>query len=395
MIAIYLSREITRLLLLFGRYSNRYIERITGCTHQTVGNIRRKLAELGITNWPEVENLTDDELKALLYPNLKNSASEKIKPDLEYVSEQLKLKGKRRKNRKMCHDEYVLMYGKRRTYSYSRFCRLLKRYLASQHVVMKQYYEPGEVLFIDFTGTRVKCIVRGKEKYLNVFVGCLGHSKMLFAMATPDMTSSSWIRGLNQALNYLGGVPEVIQFDNAKAMVIKPSRLALLNDNARAFAQYYGCICDTSRVATPTDNALAKNAAKIMTLKVLVRMNQDMQFFSEKEVNAYLLQAVEKLNRESLQKRPESRYELFEKAEKSVLKPLPIKSFQPFVVQKQVKVPTTYLLPYQEHEYSVPYALVGKEVIVRVTNTDFQVYFNGKNVARHPLKDSVGFTRLT
>lgn len=396
MIAFYMLREVVRLLLLFSEYSNRYIEKVTCCTHQTVGIIRHKLIELDIKEWPDIVNLTDDELKSVFYPNLKFRNRETKAPlDLEEIIRQLTYKGKRRKSKIMCIREYRLKHGKDNAYSIPRCYQLINQHLKSHHVVMKQFYHSGECLFIDYAGTKLKYRVRGKDKLLSVFVGCLGYSKKTFAFATEDMTSKSWILGLTKALEYFGGVPEVIQFDNAKAMVIKPSRLALLNDNARALAQYYGCICDTSRVATPTDNANAENAVKIVTQKILVMMNQDLQFFSLKEVNEYLLQAINKLNEAPFQKQPNSRNILFEEDEKQALLPLPTIPFKPFVVQKKVKVPSTYLIPYQGYEYSVPYTLVGKEVMIRVTETEFQAFHNGGRVATHVLSEKLnGFTRL-
>ncbi|NQY88691.1 MAG: hypothetical protein HRT51_13275 [Colwellia sp.] len=84
-------------------------------------------------------------------------------------------------------------------------------------------------------------------------------------------------------------------------------------------------------------------------------------------MNSHLLQHVEELNAQPFQKRPESRNQLFVAEENVALNPLPDLPLTPFVMQKQIKFPSTYLLPYQGHEYSVPYTLVGKTVTLRVT----------------------------
>ena len=393
MIALFMSREVARIILLFSDYSDRYIEKITLCTHQTIGKIRWKVIELGV-EWKDLESLTDTEFRALLYPKVNRRLLEKVLPDFVYIFSELNKKGKRRKSLKVLHDEYRLRYG-RLAYKRSRFNELVRENLASRHVCMKQLYQPGEVLFIDYAGTKLKYTVRGKEKYLNVFVGCLGYSKKLFAFATPDTTSKSWILSLVKALAYFGGVPEVIQFDNAKAMVTKAKRMALLNDNARCFGQHYDCMCDTSRVSTPTDNPNAEAAVKFITQRILVVMNSDFCFFSLAEVNEHLIRDVEKLNVHPFQKRPESRNELFDLEEKAVLKPLPVLPLIPFIVQKIMKVPTTYLIPYKGYEYSVPYTLVGKEITVRITENGFLALFDGKVVAEHVLSEiTPGFTRL-
>jgi len=395
MISLNLSREITRILLCFDNYSDRCIERLTNCSHQTFGRLRHKIRTLGITDWSNIHSLSDDEFKALLYPKLSNRQTDKILPDCEEEAKQLRLKSKRRKTRIMRYREYRLKYGKENTYGYARYCEILNEYLKSQHVVMKQVYLPGEIMFIDFAGTKLKFQVRGKEKYLSVFVACLGYSRKLFALATKDQTSNSWMRGIIAAFEYFGGATEVVLFDNAKANVIKPSRLAILNDNARALSQHYGNICDTSRVATPSDNPLAENSVKIFTMKVFTTANQDLQFFSESEVNRFLFEQIEEINATPFQKRPESRSLLFEQVERQALKYLPTTPFKSFHIQKSVKVPSTYLIPYKGYEYSVPYTLVGKMVTVRISNYDIEVFHNGKMVAQHMLSNKdQGFTRL-
>lgn len=392
MIALFMAREVARIALMFSGYSDRYIEKITLCTHQTIGRIRGKLLELNV-EWQDIQHLTDSEFQALLYPKVKQRVSQKIFPDFDEIYRELNKKGKRRKSLRVLHDEHRLKYGKL-SYKRSRFNELVREHLAARHVCMKQLYQPGEVLFIDYAGTRLKYSVRGKEVYLNVFVGCLGYSKKLFAFATPDMTSKSWILSLTKALEHYGGVPEVVQFDNAKAMVTKAARIALLNDNARVFAQHYGCICDTSRVATPTDNPNAEAAVKFITQRILVVMNSDLSFFSLHEVNTHLLAEVEQLNSQPFQKRPESRNQLFE-TEMTKLKVLPSLALTPFVMQKTMKVPSTYLIPYQGYEYSVPYTLVGKEITVRITDYELLAYFNGGLVINHKLSNlSSGFIRL-
>jgi hypothetical protein len=215
----------------------------------------------------------------------------------------------------------------------------------------------------------------------------------MFAFSTPDATAKSWILGLMKACQDYDGVPDVIQFDNAKAMVTKASRIALLNKNAIAFANHYGCLCDTSRVATPTDNANAESSVKFITSRILVSMNCDFQFFSIAEVNAHLQGEVAKLNAAPFQKRPESRDQLFEE-ERPALKLLPTQPFKPFVVQKPMKVPKTYVLSHKGHEYSVPYTLNGKVVMVSITDDEFIVYHKGKVVVEHVLSDESSGTTI-
>ena len=393
MLAITKVREMSRLVLLFGSYSNRKLESMCDYSHQRIGEQRQKLTALNVT-WPDIKSSSDNELKSLFYPKLIHRMTKKIEPDYDVIYQEVIKKGKHKKTLAVLCFQYREKYGIK-AYKESRFYELVRNNLKTRNVFMKQLFLPGEVLFIDYAGTRIKYRVRGKEKYLYVFVTCLGFSKKLFAFATKDTTSKSWILGLTKALENYGGVTEVIQFDNAKAMVTKAALIAILNDNAKSFARHYGCICDTSRVGTPTDNPNAESAVKFISQRVLEPMNKDFSFFSQVEANQHLEQEVEKLNDAHFQKQPYSRNTLFDSKEKAYINGLPSIPYQSFILQKEIKVPSTYLIPYKGHEYSVPYTLAHKEIVIRITEDKFLAYDTIKLVAEHELSfETSGFTRI-
>ncbi|MEL4287458.1 IS21 family transposase [Shewanella xiamenensis] len=393
MIATMTLRSILWHLLFYDEYSNRYIAKVTRSSHATVGALRHKLGSLRLS-WHDIESLTDQKLAKHFYPKVWHRDSSKVEPDYAEIERQLALPRKQRKTLAVLYIEHRIKYGlraHRKTMFYTR----VRQYIRHSKVCMKQYYMPGEIMFIDFLGIKARYQQQGKIVLVPVFVACLGHSKMLFCVATPDMTSSSWILAIVAAFEYFGGVPEVLQFDNAKAMVTTPGLLALLHDNARALSEHYGCICDTSRVGTPTDNSNAENGAKIVTQQLLAPMNQDLTLFSLKEVNAQLRSDIERLNQQPLQKRNISRQQLFAEQEQRALKRLPALPYTPFVESKMILVPATYLIPYQGHEYSVPYQLVGKQVLIRVTPTHLWIYHENQRVAEHErVMEPGGFTRL-
>lgn len=387
MIAMATLREVIRLLLLFSDYSDRKIERITRCTHQTIGKLRKKLSTK-VLSAEQFKNLNDDELASLFYPKLNNISTDKVQPDLKGIYQEVTKSGKHKKSLIVMYLEYRIKYGIK-AYGKTRFFELVRKYLKSHRVVMKQFYLPGEVLFIDYAGSRVDYTVNGKIKMLYVFVACLGFSKKLFAFATKDMTSNSWLQGLEQALRYYGGVPEVITFDNAKAMVTKSGRQAVLNDNASSFARHYQCICDTSRVGTPTDNANAESSVKFITQRVLVPMKRDLTFFNQTEVNQHLQEKIEQLNNKKFDKLTVSRNDLFEQKEQAQLALLPITPYKTFHTRRALHVPANYLILHDDHYYSVPYHLVHKKVVIEVTDKTLEVFYQSQLVAQHLLSDKI------
>ena len=396
MIAMTIQREVIRLLLLFSNYSDRKIERIAKCSHQSIGRIRKKTKVFQLTI-EQLNSLSDNELRVLLYPKISKANADKVLPESELKSiyQEITKTGRQKKSLIVLYLLYRIKYGDK-AYSKTRFFELVREYLKSHRVVMKQFYLPGEVLFIDYAGTRLSYSINGKEIWLYVFVTCLGFSKKLFTFATKDMTSKSWLQGLEAAMQYYGGVPEVITFDNAKAMVIKAGVIANLNDNAAAFAKHYQCICDTSRVGTPTDNGNAESGVKFITQRILVPMRRDLSFFSQVEVNAHLLEQVELLNSQPFEKLTVSRNDLFNQKECTALRTLPTSLYKPFNTRRVIKVPANYLILHDNHFYSVPYSLAHKKVVVEVTDNQLRVFHQSLLVAEHLLSQEVmGCTQLT
>lgn len=74
---------------------------------------------------------------------------------------------------------------------------------------------PGKQLQIDFTTIR-----RGKQK-LKAFVATLGFSRASYVCFSQYERQNDWLNGIKQALNYFGGVPQELLFDNAKCLMIE------------------------------------------------------------------------------------------------------------------------------------------------------------------------------
>ncbi len=80
-----------------------------------------------------------------------------------------------------------------------------------------QRFEPpaGKQLQVDFTTLR-----RGKKK-LKAFVATLGYSRATYVLFSQYERQEDWLRGIEAALDYFGGVPQQILFDNAKCLMIE------------------------------------------------------------------------------------------------------------------------------------------------------------------------------
>ncbi len=74
---------------------------------------------------------------------------------------------------------------------------------------------PGQQMQVDFTTIR-----RGRSK-LKAFVATLGYSRASFVRFSSHERQEDWLTGIEAALQYFGGVPKEILFDNAKCIMIE------------------------------------------------------------------------------------------------------------------------------------------------------------------------------
>jgi len=75
--------------------------------------------------------------------------------------------------------------------------------------------DPGVQLQVDFTTIR-----RGRDS-LKAFVATLGYSRASYVRFSKTEKQADWLEGIREALEYFGGVPKELLFDNAKCIMIQ------------------------------------------------------------------------------------------------------------------------------------------------------------------------------
>lgn len=100
-------------------------------------------------------------------------------------------------------------------------------------------HRAGEKLFIDFAGPTIK-LNNGTRAH--IYVAALGASSYTFAYATPRETMADWLGATAKALDFFGGVPQLIVPDNPKAMISQADRYEpQMSATVQDFARHYGC----------------------------------------------------------------------------------------------------------------------------------------------------------
>ena len=96
--------------------------------------------------------------------------------------------------------------------------------------------------------------VTNKVRRVWAFIMVLAFSRMMFVRPVITMDEAAWVECHVEAFSYFQGVVARVTPDNLKTGVVKPDLYdPLINKAFGELAQYYGCLIDPARVASPTD----------------------------------------------------------------------------------------------------------------------------------------------
>jgi transposase len=99
-------------------------------------------------------------------------------------------------------------------------------------------------------------------------------------------------------------------------------------------------------------------------------------------LNQQIGQLLTQLNIRPFKKLPGCRQSLFESLDRPALKPLPREPYQ-YAEWKKVRVHIDYHVEVDGHYYSVPHALVKRQLDARVTAHTIECFYKGNRVASH------------
>jgi hypothetical protein len=132
------------------------------------------------------------------------------------------------------------------------------------------------------------------------------------------------------------------------------------------FARHYGCSILPARPQRPQDKAKVESAVQVVERWIMMRLRHQ-RFETVDEVNAAIAPLLEYLNTRPFQKLPGNRATAFAQLDAPALQPLPAQSWE-LAVFKSVRVHIDQHVEFEGHRYSVPTALVGQVLELRVTS---------------------------
>lgn len=241
-----------------------------------------------------------------------------------------------------------------------RFVRKLEGVLALPFRRME--VEPGTELQVDFGQGAWVVDEQGKRKRPHLFRAVLGHSRKGYSEAAWRQTTEAFIRCLENAFRYLGGVTATVVIDNLKAGVLRADWFdPELNPKLEEFARHYGT------VILPCKPKMARHKGKV---EAGVKYGQNnalkgRRFASLAAQNQFLAEWENNVADQRIHGTTKAQVKkIFLEVEKPRLLPLPASLFPVFEEAPRTVHQDGYI-ELQKAYYSVPPEYVGRKVWAR------------------------------
>lgn len=241
-------RELLRLKYEAG-FPQRAIAQACGVGLGTVTAYLQRATAAGLS-WPLPADLDDTALEARLFQRAA-LVPDRAVPAWAEIHHELKKAGV----------TLALLWQEYRTahpegYAYSQFCARYRQWRRALKPSMRQVHRAGEKLFVDFSGKRPHLVdpMTGEEIPVELFVGALGASGLIYAEATPSQEMSAWVGGHVHMLAYFHGSPAIWVPDNLKSGVtLAHPYEPKINRTYAELAMHYGAVVIPARGAHPKD----------------------------------------------------------------------------------------------------------------------------------------------
>ena len=245
-------REILRLTSL--KYTQVEIAQSLRCSRNTIREVVKLATEKDIS-WPLNEELTNQRLQEILYPERFDKAQVYKEPDYSYIHNELAKKGV---NLRLLHSEYIAECETvgRVPYHYTQFCANYRSWAKKSKATMRIRHKPGDSMEVDWAGGTLPITdpVTGEVDHAYLFVSVLPCSCYVYAELCVDMKLNNWLMCHVHSYEYFDGVPRLLIPDNLKTGVTKNTRLdTILNRSYLELADHYGTAVVPTRVKAPKD----------------------------------------------------------------------------------------------------------------------------------------------
>jgi transposase len=262
---------------------------------------------------------------------------------------------------------------------------LLRRYLrqirpARGRVYQEVHYQPAQAMQVDW-GECGRVQVGATMRKVSVFVAVLCHSRMLYIEFTLSQRKAEFYRGLVNALNFFGGSPRNLIFDNLKAAVLNGSgRSACLHPEFLALCGYFCLQPLACARRDPESKGVVEASVRYIKHNALAGRADELTRFEDYLALApYWRDQVANVRlHETTHERPIERLA----QERALLRPLPAIPFDSDEVVPAVVSPLARIA-FDGNRYSTPPQFARRPLTVRANRDELRLLHEGQVVAQH------------
>ena len=249
-------------------------------------------------------------------------------------------------------------------------------------------FAPGQEMQHDTSPHRA--VIGVAEQRIETASLVLAYSRLLFFQASPTFTRFDCKVFLTDALEYLGGAAATCMIDNTHVVVAAGTGARMVPaPEMAAFAERFGFVFRAHEKGDANRSARVERPFHFIEHNFLVGRT----FTDLADLNAQARAFCDKVNATPKRHLHASPRELFA-AERAHLRPLPLFVPEVYALHHRL-VDVEGYLNVHSHRYSVPYALIGRQLEVRETKDRIDVYHGPRLVASHATVRSRTFTRVT
>lgn len=250
------------------------------------------------------------------------------------------------------------------TASYSSVQRFVRKAIVASPLPFRRMEcGPGEEAQVDFgQGALTARPDRSQRRKPHLFRIVLSCSRKAYSEVVWRQTTEEFIRCLENAFRFFGGVPKTLVLDNLRAAVSSADWFdPTLNPKFEAFCRHYGVVALPTKPRTPRHKGKVEagvkyaqeNAVKGREFDDLAAQNRFLLAWEENVADL----RIHGTTRQQVKK-------VFEEVEKPGLLPLPVETF-PFFHEAERQVHSDGHVAVEKAFYSVPPEFVGRAVWAR------------------------------
>ncbi len=230
---------------------------------------------------------------------------------------------------------------------------------------------PGEEAQVDFGSGPSVPDVQGRLRKTWIFRIVLSYSRKAYSEAVRHQDTESFLRCLENAFRYFGGVPETLVIDNLRAAVQRADWYEPeLNPKMAEFAAHYRTLVLPTRPYHPEHKGKVESSVKYVKNNAL----KDRRFRSVPEQNQFLLQWETQVADQRIHGTTRRQVgHCFTATERAALQPLPAMPFPSFSEGRR-KVHRDSYVEIAKAYYEVPEEYIGREVWIRWDSRTVRVF---------------------